>query len=108
MRKKSFVYNSAILIISAMIVKLIGAFFKIPLTNILGGNGMAYFSCAYSIFMPVYAISVTGLPVAVAKLVSESNAKNDYYGISEIKSVSIRLFSTIGFIFTFIVILLST
>ena len=107
MRKKSFVYNSAILIISAMIVKLIGAFFKIPLTNILGGNGMAYFSCAYSIFMPVYAISVTGLPVAVAKLVSESNAKNDYYGISEIKSVSIRLFSTIGFIFTFIVILLS-
>lgn len=107
MRKKSFVYNSAILIISAMIVKLIGAFFKIPLTNILGGNGMAYFSCAYSIFMPVYAISVTGLPVAVAKLVSESNAKNDYYRISEIKSVSIRLFSTIGFIFTFIVILLS-
>ena len=107
MRKKSFVYNSAILIISAIIVKLIGAFFKIPLTNILGGNGMAYFSCAYSIFMPVYALSVTGLPVAVAKLVSEANAKNDSYGISEIKSVSIRLFSTIGFIFTFIVILLS-
>ena len=107
MRKKSFVYNSAILIISAIIVKLIGAFFKIPLTNILGGNGMAYFSCAYSIFMPVYALSVTGLPVAVAKLISEANAKSDYQKISEIKSASFEIFISAGFIFTFIVIALS-
>ena len=104
MRKKSFIYNSAILVISAIIVKLIGAFFKIPLTNILGGNGMAYFSCAYSIFMPVYAISVTGLPIAIAKLVSEANAKKDYKKISNIKSASFKLFSLIGFIFTIIVI----
>ena len=107
MKKKSFVYNAAILIFSAIIAKLIGAFFKIPLTNILGGNGMAYFSCAYSIFMPVYALSVTGLPVAVAKLVSEANAQNNYLKIHEIKSISFRLFSTIGFVFSAIVILFS-
>lgn len=107
MKKKSFIYNSAILIISAIIAKLIGAFFKIPLTNILGGNGMAYFSCAYSIFMPVYAISVTGLPIAVAKLVSEANAKNDYKKISEIKYTSLKLFLSAGLIFTIVVILIS-
>lgn len=107
MKKKSFVYNAAILIFSAIIAKLIGAFFKIPLTNILGGNGMAYFSCAYSIFMPVYALSVTGLPVAVAKLVSEANAQNNYLKIHEIKLISFRLFSTIGFVFSAIVILFS-
>ncbi len=107
MKKNSFIYNSSILIISAIITKLIGAFFKIPLTNILGGNGMAYFSCAYSIFMPVYAVSVTGLPVAVAKLVSEANAKNEYQKIEEIKKNSLKIFSSIGVLFTLIVILLS-
>ncbi len=107
MKKNSFIYNSAILIVSAIITKLIGAFFKIPLTNILGGNGMAYFSCAYSIFMPVYAVSVTGLPVAVAKLVSEANAKNEYQKIEKIKQVSLRIFSSIGILFTLIVIMLS-
>lgn len=97
--KQSFLYGSAILVLSVIITKLIGAFFKIPLTNMLGGTGMGYFSCAYSIFMPVYAISVTGLPVAVAKLVSEALAKGEYQKAYEIKKISLKLFSVIGIIF---------
>ncbi|MGN0653480.1 MAG: polysaccharide biosynthesis C-terminal domain-containing protein [Oscillospiraceae bacterium] len=98
-KKQSFLYGSAILVLSVIITKLIGAFFKIPLTNMLGGTGMGYFSCAYSIFMPVYAISVTGLPVAVAKLVSEALAKGEYQKAYEIKKMSLKLFSVIGIIF---------
>ena len=48
--------------VSALIVKIMGAVFRIPLANMLGGTGMGYFSAAYGIFMPVYAVSVTGLP----------------------------------------------
>lgn len=107
MKKQTFIHNSAILITSALITKLIGAFFKIPLANILGGNGMANFSCAYSIFMPVYALSVTGLPVAVAKLVSEAKANNEYSKISKIKYLSLKMFFKAGLIFTLITILLS-
>jgi len=47
--------------VSALIVKIMGAVFRIPLANMLGGTGMGYFSAAYGIFMPVYAVSVTGL-----------------------------------------------
>ena len=45
---------------SAVISKAFGALFKIPLTNMLGGVGMSYFSCAYSLFMPIFALTVTG------------------------------------------------
>ena len=43
-RKQSFWKGSALLLASAMIAKLLGACFKIPLTNVLGGTGMGYFS----------------------------------------------------------------
>ena len=37
--------------VSALIVKIMGAVFRIPLANMLGGTGMGYFSAAYGIFM---------------------------------------------------------
>ena len=59
------------LLVSALVTKIIGAIFKLPLTNLLGGSGMGYFSCAYGLFLPVYALSITGLTTAVAKLTAE-------------------------------------
>ena len=65
MKNQSFLKGSVILIASAVIAKAIGALFKIPLTNMLGGVGMSYFSCAYGLFLPVYAVTATGLTPAV-------------------------------------------
>ena len=48
MRKQSFIKASVILMLSAVAAKGLGALFKIPLTNILGGIGMSYFSSANS------------------------------------------------------------
>lgn len=105
MKKHSFMFNSAILLITVFITKGLGLFFKIPLTTLLGGNGMAYFSCAYSIFMPIYAISVTGLPTAICKLVSENVALNKYNNIKQIFRVSLFIFSLVGIVTTLILII---
>ena len=78
MKKQGFLLSSAILIFSAVLAKLAGALFRIPLANMLGGTGMGYFSSAYGIFMTVYAVSVTGLPAAVAKLTAENSALERY------------------------------
>ena len=66
MKQQTFWKGSAILLISAMLTKVLGACFKIPLTNVLGGTGMGYFSTAYGLLLPVYALSVTGLSAAVS------------------------------------------
>lgn len=55
---------------SMIIVKLFGALFKIPLGNILDGDGMGYFSTSYSIFTMIYSFSTAGLPAAIAKMVA--------------------------------------
>ena len=82
--------------ISAAVAKVLGALFKIPLTNILGGVGMSYFSCAYSLFMPIYALTVTGLSSAVARMTAKSAALGMYSNIKRIRRTALLLFSAVG------------
>lgn len=96
MKKQGFLYGSAVLAASAVIVKVLGALFRIPLANMLGGTGMGYFSAAYSVFMPVYAVSVTGLPAAAAKCTADHAARGDEAGAEQVKRASLRLYGLVG------------
>ena len=82
--------------VSAVIAKVLGAVFRIPLTNILGGVGMSYFSTAYSIFMPVYALTVTGLSSACARMTARSCALDMYANAARIRRVALGIFSAAG------------
>ncbi len=107
MKKQGFIFGSMILITSVFITKIIGLVFKIPLANILGGTGMGYFSCAYAIFMPVYAISVTGLPTAVSRMVAENMAFERYTNVRKIRRVAILGFSAVGLLAALLIVILA-
>lgn len=79
-KRRSMQYGTAVLLISAVIVKLIGALFKIPLSSAhcLGDEGFGFFSSAYDLFSPLYSLAMAGLPVAVARTVSEHIAAGRY------------------------------
>ncbi len=104
MKKQSFLESSAILILSAVTAKLMGAVFRIPLANMLGGEGMGYFSSAYGIFMTVYAVSVTGLPAAVAKLTAENSALGRFANVRRVKRSALLFFSAAGLAFTLLML----
>jgi len=91
-KKQNFLKGSIILMISAVITKLLGALFKIPLTNMLGGVGMSYFSCAYSLFMPIYALTVTGLSAAVARMTAQSAALGMYDNARRVRRTALMIF----------------
>ncbi len=90
-----------------VIVKIIGMVFKLPLTALLGGDGMGYFSTAYSLFNPIAAVAITGLPVAVAKVVAENKAKGNYLNIKRLFKATFLLFLAIGVVGTALIALLS-
>lgn len=99
MRKKhsqSFLEGAAVLTLSTIAVKIIGALFKIPLANILGGVGMSYFVSAYDLFTPIYSVTVTGLGVAASRLVSETSASAGPQGVRQVLHASRRLFLPLG------------
>ncbi|MBE7052302.1 MAG: polysaccharide biosynthesis protein [Ruminococcaceae bacterium] len=93
---KSFMYGAIILLIANALVKVIGAVFKIPLTYILGEEGMGYFSTSYQMYTWMFIIATAGLPVAISKMVSESSARDRHYEVRRILAVSIKLLMVIG------------
>lgn len=77
-KQKSFVKGAAILGVAGLIVKIIGAVFRIPLVNAVGTEGMGYYNVAYPVYALLLVISTAGLPTAISKMVSQQAAVGDY------------------------------
>lgn len=88
MSKDSFIKGAAILSIAGLIVKVLGAIYRIPLTNLIGTEGMGYFQPAYNIYNLLLVVSLSGFPTAIAKMVSERRALQNYEGAYQVYKVS--------------------
>lgn len=95
-RKKSFLQGAAILAGAGAVIKLMGAFFRIPLANIIGPVGMSYYQTAYPIYNLFLTISVAGIPVAISRLVAERGAVGDYHEAHRVFRISFGLLFVIG------------
>ena len=96
MKRQTVLRGALWLMLSAVLAKLLGAVFRIPLTALLGGAGMGYYSAAYGIFLPVYALSVSGINAAVAALTAAALAKRNYTECRCIAREAYRLFGIGG------------
>lgn len=97
-RKQSFQQGALILSLAAVLTKIIGALFKIPLQReeLAGITGFGYFSTAYDIYLPVYTMAVAGFPIAVSRMVSENLALGRYRDVLVIERVARRVFFATG------------
>ena len=97
-KKQNFLQGAAILTVGTILVKLIGALYKIPMNRIIGTEGFGHFNVAYSIYNVLLMIASTGLPVAVSRMISESNTLGHRRQVQKIYGVSLRMFMIIGII----------
>ena len=95
------------LTVSAVVVKIIGLIYKIPISSILGDEGMGYFNSAYTVYAFFYLLCTAGVPKAVMILLSEAKAKGRKPEEAEILRVSLRLFTLIGLLGTVLLLLFS-
>ena len=91
-----FIKGAATLGIAGIIIKFLGAFFRIPLTNLVGADGMSYYGIAYAIYGIFVVLATAGIPVAISKMVSERIAVKNYKGAHKVFKVSFFLLATIG------------
>lgn len=75
MKQNGFVKGAFILILFNLIGKVIGAVYRIPLANLLGSVGIGEYQLVFPLYSLMLSISVSGIPVAISKLVSEYNSK---------------------------------
>lgn len=91
--------------VASLIVKVIGAFFQIPLQNLIGGEkspAFGLFSAAYRIYTAMLVISTVGLPAALSKMVAEATACGREREVHRIVRVAGGIFVPFGALCTLI------
>ena len=93
--KSTFIKGAAILSVSGIIVKLLGAALRIPLSNKIGA-GMAYYNVAYTIYAVFLVLATAGIPVAISRLVSERLSIGNGKGAHKVFTTALKLMLAIG------------
>lgn len=95
------------LTLSTIIVKILGLIYKIPLSSILGDEGMGCFNSAYTVYAFFYLLCTAGVPKAVMIMVSEAKAKGRAIEERRIVNVASIMFFTLGIVVTSLFVLFS-
>ena len=106
-KKDGFMFGVLALMLSQVLIKLLGLVSKIFLTNKRGfgdiGNGI--YGSGYQIYAMLLTISSIGVPNAIAKLISEKIAAENYKAAHRIFKIALATFGLIGFAGTLILFL---
>lgn len=96
MKQQSFLQGAGILALATIVVKIIGAFYKIPLNNIIGKEGYTYFLQSYDIYSLLLTLSTAGLPVAMSRMIAAAQARGNLAQVRRIQSAATRVFLLLG------------
>ena len=103
--RQSFLYGALLLTAGVLLVKVVGALFKIPLSAVITEDGMGYFSTAYSFYNVIFSIATAGFPVAVSRMVSENDSLGRWRDVRRIKQAASPVFLLTGAVGTGLMIL---
>jgi len=77
-KKHNFIVQGGILAAAGIITRIIGLFYRVPVTNIIGDEGNGYYAAAYQIYNIMLLISSYSLPLAISKIVSARYSREEY------------------------------
>lgn len=96
--KKGILSGAIILGTGAFIAKLLGALYRVPLTNLIGGYGLGLYQMVFPVYGALLDFSGAGAPNAVSKIVSSFPKDDRKINAEKVLFVSKRLFSILGLI----------
>lgn len=73
MKKENFLSGALVLSLGGLIAKILGALYRIPLTNIIGSYGMGLYQLVFPPYILFLTVAQAGVPTAVSKLIAENN-----------------------------------
>mgnify|MGYP000932884362 CR=1 FL=1 len=96
MKPESFLRGAVVLTVAGIVVKLLGAVYRIPFTRIVGSEGIGLYQMAYPVYTALLALSTAGIPVALSFLVAEKSAAGDRQGARQVFAVSLIFLVFLG------------
>ncbi len=107
-KNQNYLHGAAILAIAVLIIKILGAIYKIPMGNILGDEGFTHFNVAYNLYNVLLTLSTAGLPIALAKLISEADSLDNPLKIKKTFRIAMGSFIVLGAVGTIVMFIIPT
>lgn len=101
-KESNFVVQGSILAVAGIVVRLIGILYRVPMTNIIGDEGMGYYSTAFNVYNIMLILSSYSLPLAVSKMVSARMAKGQYRNSVRVLKAALVYATVVGGLACFI------
>ena len=106
-KRSSFAVGAMVLAGAGFVSKFLGAIYRIPLTNILGAEGIGMYQLVFPIYALMLTLSSGGVPSAIARLVAERSGVNDEEGAKKVFFSSAVLLTLFGGIAVLSLVLLA-
>ncbi len=91
-----FVKGALILSIAALVAKVLSAFFRIPLGDLIGNVGMGYYGYGYPIYTFFSSIAIVAIPSTMSKLVAERRVRGEYKEAHRIFTYTMKFMLVLG------------
>ncbi len=92
--KNRLIKGAFVVTLGGLITKVLGAVYRIPLTNLLGAKGIGIYQMVFPLYSLLLTVSSTGVPSGISKIIAGGENPE-----SVLKS-SLLIFAPIGFICT--------
>ena len=103
-KSKSIIGGMTVLGLAGVICKLVGVLYSIPLTWMIGTQGLGVYNAVFPAYNLLLTISSAGLPVAVSRLVARSLAKDDPRSARNVFKTALLLLTIVGAVATIIML----
>lgn len=100
MKKQHFLRGAAILGAAGIISKLFGAVYRIPFARMVGPEGIGLYQMAYPVYTLALALSTSGIPTALAIMISEKAARLEHAAARKIFRVAFVVLAFLGGVIT--------
>jgi stage V sporulation protein B len=84
MKPTNFIKQAGILALAGIICRIIGILYRRPLTQLLGKEGLGYYSMAYNVYMIILLVSSYSIPSAISKEISKKLIIKDFKNAQKI------------------------
>ena len=103
MKRHTFIKNALILTVTSLILRTIGIFFRIYLSNIVGAEGMGLYQLVFSIYVLASTFASAGICTAVTRIITDELVCGTRKSVLNVLRKAIFLSVTIGIISSLLV-----
>ncbi len=100
LKKDNIVRGAVIVGVSTFISKLLGAIYRVPLTNLIGAFGLGLYQMVFPVYALLLDFAGAGVPSAMSKLISSLSGDEKSLRAKEYLNSSIRLLAVFGVFFS--------